>query len=116
MTKEADGKDLEIVYPNISILAEPPVAVVEANAVKHGNLALATAYLAGLFEPDAQDLVARYGYRPVLAEVADSHRNHFPNIELTKLSELGSWKEIQQKHFADGGIFDQLFQHQELDR
>ncbi len=100
----------EIVYPSISILAEPPVAVVDQNADAHGTRALATAYLQYLYSPEGQKIAAQNFYRPRLPAVAKLYAAQFPPIRLFTASEVvGEADAAQKTHFADGGVFDQIF-------
>lgn len=99
--------ELEIVIPSISILAEPPVAVVDTIAKKHGTEDLAKAYLQFLYSDEGQAICARHYYRPT----AKPATAQFPTVNLFTLEDVfGSWKQAQQKHFADGGLFDRIFQ------
>jgi sulfate transport system substrate-binding protein len=99
----------DIVYPPRSILAEPPVALVDKFADAHGTRAVAEAYLRFLYTPAAQEIVARHHFRPQLDETARRHATDFPPMQLFTLSEVfGSWKEAQKIHFDEGGIFDQI--------
>jgi sulfate/thiosulfate-binding protein len=109
---ELGPDQLEIVVPSISILAEPPVAVVEKNAAKHGTTEVAKAYLEYLFSPEGQRLAARHYYRPIHPEhAAAEDLERFPSVERFTVPEVfGSWKEVQQRHFDDGGEFDQIYQ------
>jgi sulfate transport system substrate-binding protein len=100
--RELRAKKLEIVVPPVSILAEPPVAVVEVNAAKHGTSVVARAYLEYLFSPEAQAIIARHGYRP------RSGASTLPKLRLFTIETFGGWAAAQKKHFADGGIFDQI--------
>lgn len=104
------GKDaFEIVIPSISILAEPPVAVVDVNADKHGNRTVAEAYLKFLYTPQAQEIAARHFYRPRLAPVAQKYAGQFPKVKTFTVAQLfGDWRRAQAKFFADGGVFDQI--------
>jgi sulfate/thiosulfate-binding protein len=104
------GKDkVEIVAPSVSILAEPPVALVDANVDRHGTRKAAEAYLAFLYGKQGQDLAARNFYRPRLEEVAARYAEQFPKIPLFTVDELfGGWRQAQATHFADGGVFDQI--------
>lgn len=104
-----DGK-LEIVIPSSSILAEPTVAVVDEVAKRHGTLEVAEAYLRFLYEPEGQEIAARHYYRPRSAEVAKRYESQFPPIRtFTVDGVFGGWKQAQAEHFADGGVFDQIF-------
>ncbi len=101
----------EIVYPSVSIQAEPPVAVVDKVAAQHGTSALAAAYLKYLYSPAGQDIAARHFYRPRLAAVAKKYAKQFPAIpEFTAEKVFGTWDQIQKMHFDDGSIFDQISQ------
>lgn len=99
----------EIVYPSVSILAAPPVCVVDKYADDHGTRAEAEGYLQFLYTPEAQEIAARHYYRPQLPEVARRHEKEFPPMKLFTVEELfGSWRQAQKIHFDEGGIFDQL--------
>ena len=101
----------EIVVPSISILAEPTVAVVEKVAKKKGNLEVARAYLEFLYATEGQEIAAKHFYRPRLEAVAAKYAATFPKLELFTIDQaFGGWTEAQKKHFADGGIFDQIYQ------
>jgi sulfate/thiosulfate-binding protein len=103
-----DGK-LEIVAPSLSILAEPPVAVVDRNAAKHGTQAVAEAYLNFLYTPEAQEIIARNFYRPRDAAVAGRHKARFPQLQLLTIDkDFGGWATAQARFFADGGVFDRI--------
>jgi sulfate/thiosulfate-binding protein len=105
-----DGK-FEIVVPSISILAEPPVALVDANAKAHGTTVVAQAYLDYLYSPAGQKIAAKNYYRPSKPELADTaDLARFPKVPLFKLDQVfGSWTKAQADHFADGGIFDKIY-------
>jgi sulfate/thiosulfate transport system substrate-binding protein len=106
------GKDkLDIVVPSISIMAEPPVAVIDANAESHGALEVAQAYLRYLYSPEGQNLAAKHYYRPSRPEYADNaDRERFAEVERFSIDEIfGGWQQAQEKHFNDGGVFDQLY-------
>ncbi|MBM3641256.1 MAG: sulfate ABC transporter substrate-binding protein [Alphaproteobacteria bacterium] len=115
--KEFGGDKFEIVTPKQSILAEPPVAVVDANADAKGNRQLAEAYLDFLYSPPAQAVIARNFYRPVHPEYAAKEDvKKFAKIEFITVDKtFGGWAAAQKKHFADGGVFDEI-QKQELTR
>jgi len=106
------GKDqFELVAPSVSILAEPPVAVVDHVAKRHGTEAVARAYLEYLYTPEGQDIVARHYYRPRLESVADKYSGNFPKLTLFTIDEVfGGWQKAQRTHFDDGGVFDQIQQ------
>lgn len=97
----------EIVVPSMSILAEPTVALLDANADKHGTRPLAQAYLEFLYGKQGQKLAARHGYRPRIPEFADAvDLARFAEIRTTTIDELGGWQRAHTEHFADGGLFD----------
>jgi sulfate transport system substrate-binding protein len=106
------GKDkVEIVVPSVSILAEPPVAIVDKFVDKHGTREVATAYLEYLYSPEGQELAAKHYYRPWHKEVAGKYAARFPPMNLFTIDqEFGGWQEAQKKHFADGGVFDTIYQ------
>jgi sulfate transport system substrate-binding protein len=107
---EEIGKDkVEIVVPSTSILAEPPVAVIDKVAERRGTRDLAQAYLEGLYTPEGQEFAAKHHYRPRDPAVAERYAAKFPRLPLFTVDELfGGWKQAQAKHFADGGIFDEI--------
>ncbi|OES43465.1 sulfate ABC transporter substrate-binding protein [Domibacillus iocasae] len=108
------GKDeFEIVAPSISILAEPPVAVVDKIAEKKGTAEVAQAYLEYLYTEKGQEIAAENYYRPRNEEVLAKHEDQFPDINLVTIDkDFGGWKEAQEKHFNDGGTFDEIYQPQ----
>jgi sulfate transport system substrate-binding protein len=107
---EFGREKFDVVAPPVSILAEPPVAVVEKTADKKGTRAVAEAYLKYLYSPEAQDLIAKNGYRPREAAAAKKYAPLFAKVELFTLAEVfGDWRSTQKKFFADGGIFDQIY-------
>ena len=100
----------EIVVPSVTILAEPPVAVVDKVVDKKGTRRIAEAYLEFLYTPEGQEIAARHHYRPRLEAVAARHRDKFPNVALFTIDEaFGGWQAAQKTHFADGGTFDQIY-------
>jgi len=106
---EFGANAFDIVYPPASILAEPPVALIDRNVDKHGTRAVAEAYLQFLYSKPAQEIQARNHYRPRDPEVAARYASTFPTIKLYTVDrDLGGWHQIQKAHFADGGIFDQI--------
>jgi sulfate transport system substrate-binding protein len=108
--KEFPGKT-QIVIPSISILAEPPVAVVEKNAKKRGTEVLAKAYLEHLYSAEAQDLAGKHFYRPRDAKALAKWSKNFPKIPLVSIDrDFGGWTKAQKKHFDDGGTFDEIQQ------
>jgi sulfate transport system substrate-binding protein len=109
--EELGPDQFEIVVPSISILAQPPVAVVDGNAERHGTLEVANAYLEYLYSPAGQALAARHYYRPVYPEHADpADLDRFPDSNLFTIEEVfGGWQEAQARFFADGGVFDEIY-------
>ena len=101
--------ETEIIYPSLSILAEPPVAVVEKTAAKKGNTEAAKAYLEFLYTSEGQELAGKHFYRPRDPQVAAKYASTFPKIELVTIDHFGGWPKAQQTHFADGGVFDQIY-------
>jgi sulfate/thiosulfate transport system substrate-binding protein len=106
------GRDkFQIVYPSASILAEPPVALVDKVVERHGTRAVAEAYLQYLYSPQGQEIIARHYFRPRLTTAAGSGPD-FPQIKLFTVDGLfGGWQKAQKTHFDDGGTFDQIYQH-----
>jgi sulfate transport system substrate-binding protein len=109
--KELGPDEVQIVIPSVSVLAEPPVTVLDKNAESHGASEVATAYLEFLYSPVGQRIVAKHYYRPSEPELVDKELlEQFPAITLFSVKEVfGGWKEAQAKHFADGAIFDQIY-------
>ena len=105
------GKDkVEIVVPSVSILAEPPVAVVERVAKKKGTEKAAKAYLEYLYSPEGQDIIGKHFFRPRDAAAAAKYASQFPKVELFTIDSLfGGWQKAQKTHFADNGVYDQIF-------
>ena len=112
--KEDGGADkFDIVVPSLSILAEPPVAVVDKNAEKKGNTDIATEYLKHLYSPAGQKIAAENFYRPRDEKVAAEFGKQFPKLDLVTIDkDFGGWKTAQPKFFNDGGVFDQIYQAQ----
>lgn len=109
--KELGAGKVEIVVPSLSILAEPPVTVVDKFAKKHNNEAVATAYLEYLYSNEAQDIIGKNFYRPVSVAAAKKYEAQFPKLNLVKIDDVfGGWQKAQKTHFADGGVFDQIYQ------
>jgi sulfate/thiosulfate-binding protein len=106
------GKDkFEIIVPSVSILAEPPVTVVDKVAARRGTRAIAQAYLEYLYTPEGQEISAKHYYRPRLATVAKKYAGNFPKVKLFTIDEMfGGWSKVQKVHFDDGGVFDQIYQ------
>jgi sulfate transport system substrate-binding protein len=109
--KEFGADKFEIVSPPLSILAEPSVALVDKVVDKRGTRKVAEAYLHYLYSPQGQEIAARNFYRPRLPDVAKKYEKQFPALQLLTIDkDFGGWKQAQKKHFADGGIFDQIYQ------
>ncbi|MFC0666530.1 sulfate ABC transporter substrate-binding protein [Azotobacter chroococcum] len=108
--KEQGGENFEIVVPSLSILAEPPVAVVDRNVDKKGTREVATAYLNYLYSEEGQRIAAKNFYRPRNEKVAAEFAKQFPRLELVTIDkDFGGWKAAQPKFFNDGGVFDQIY-------
>jgi sulfate/thiosulfate transport system substrate-binding protein len=105
------GKDkFEIVAPATSILAEPSVTVVDKVVKKHGTEEAAKAYLDFLYTEAGQEIIAKHYYRPRSQDALAKYAGQFPQIELATVEDFGGWKKVQEKHFNDGGVFDQIYQ------
>jgi sulfate/thiosulfate-binding protein len=103
--------ELEIVVPSLSILAEPPVTVVDKVVDRRGTRGVAEAYLKYLYTPVGQEIAAKHFYRPTLPSVAEKYAHQFPQVKLFTIGEVfGGWTKAQQTHFAEGGVFDQIYQ------
>ncbi|UVJ43893.1 sulfate ABC transporter substrate-binding protein [Pseudomonas sp. LS1212] len=111
--KEQGGDQFEIIAPSISILAEPPVAVVDKNTEKKGTKEVAEAYLKHLYSTEGQRIAAKNFYRPRDKAVAAEYAKQFPELKLVTIDkDFGGWKTAQPKFFNDGGVFDQIYQAQ----
>jgi len=99
------------VHPSVSVLAEPPVALVDAVVDRRGTRAVAEAYLEYLYTPEGQDIAARNFFRPFDADVLARYATQFPAVRLFTVDDVfGGWESAQKEHFADGGIYDRLFE------
>lgn len=107
--KEYPGK-YEIITPSLSILAEPPVAVLDKVVDRRGRREVAQAYLDHLYTPEGQEIAGRHFYRPVDPAVAAKFADVFAPVELVTIAEFGGWTKAQKEHFEDGGVFDQIYQ------
>jgi len=108
--KEMGAGKFEIVAPSVSILAEPPVAVVDRVAAKHKTATVARAYLEYLYSPEGQEIAARHYYRPRREAVAAKYAKQFPKVQLLTIGkDFGGWAKAQATHFADGGVFDKIY-------
>jgi sulfate transport system substrate-binding protein len=109
--KEFGADKFEIAVPSVSILAEPPVTVVDKVVDKRGTRVLAQAYLEYLYTPEGQEIAAKNFYRPRLSEIAKKYGKNFAQVKLFTVDEIfGGWGKIQKAHFDDGGVFDQIYQ------
>ena len=107
--KELGPEKFEIVTPSLSILAEPPVSVVDKVVDKRGTRAVASAYLEYLYSPEGQEIAAKNYYRPIDPKVAAKYAKTFAPVKLFTIdAEFGGWQKAQKAHFADGGVFDQI--------
>ena len=109
LSQQEFGKDkFEIVAPSLSILAEPPVTVVDKIVDRRGTRKVAEAYLNYLYTDEAQDIIAKNFYRPISPAAAAKYASQFPQIKLVTIADFGGWQKAQSTHFADGGVFDQI--------
>lgn len=108
--KELGRERFEIVTPSISMLAEPPVTVVDKAAAKHGTEDLAKAYLEYLYTEEGQEIAARHYYRTRSETITKKYAGQFPELSLVSINHFGGWQKAQAEHFADGGTFDQIYQ------
>jgi sulfate transport system substrate-binding protein len=109
-TKELGPDKFEIITPTISILAEPPVTVVDRNVDKKGTRELAEAYLNYLYTPEGQDLAGKHYYRPQDVKAQEKYKAQFSPVKLFTIDEVfGGWSAATEVHFKDGGIFDQIY-------
>src|SRR5437764_5207521 len=109
VAREISPADFDIEVPSVSILAEPPVSVVDKVVDKHGTRRAAEAYLNFLYAPEAQQLAAKHYYRPRLQEVIERYSDRFAKLELINIEDFGGWAKAYKTHFAEGGIFDQIY-------
>ena len=107
--KELGPDKFDIIAPPLSILAEPPVTVVDKVVDKKGTRVVAQAYLEYLYSPQGQDIAAQNYYRPTDPKVAAKYAAQYPKVKLFKIDELGGWTKVQKEHFGDGGVFDQIY-------
>jgi sulfate transport system substrate-binding protein len=106
---EVGAGKVEIVVPSLSILAEPPVTVVDKVALRKGTRDVAGAYLKHLYSPEGQEIIARHYYRPRDPQVAAKYAGKFPPLKLLTIQDFGGWQKAQARHFGDGGVFDQIY-------
>jgi sulfate/thiosulfate transport system substrate-binding protein len=107
--KELGADKLQIVVPTISVLAEPPVAVVDKVVLRRGTREVAQAYLQYLYSKEGQEIAARNYYRPRDKEIAAKYASQFPKLNLVTIADFGGWSKAQPTHFGDGGVFDQIY-------
>jgi sulfate/thiosulfate-binding protein len=106
---EVDAGEYEVITPMLSILAEPPVAIVDTVVDRRGTREAAEAYLKFLYSPEGQELAVRHYFRPRAKDVAERYPGRFAEIELMTINDFGGWSQAQKTHFSDGGIFDQIY-------
>jgi sulfate/thiosulfate transport system substrate-binding protein len=107
--KELGADKLQMVVPTISVLAEPPVAVVDKVVLRRGTREVAQAYLQYLYSKEGQEIVAKNYYRPRDPEVAAKYGAQYPKLNLVTIADLGGWSKVQPTHFGEGGVFDQIY-------
>ncbi|MDO5624263.1 MAG: sulfate ABC transporter substrate-binding protein, partial [Pseudomonadota bacterium] len=113
LLEKETGAKFDIVYPSLSILAEPAVTVVDKNVDRKGTRAVAEAYLQYLYSDEGQDLAGKHFYRPTSPQAAAKYAERFPRLNLFTIDEaFGGWAAASRKHFADGALFDQIYTHQ----
>lgn len=110
VTKQLAPGQFEIVVPSMSILAEPPVTVIDKVVDKRGTRAVATAYLEYLYSPEGQEIIGKHYYRPRSAEAMKKYADMYPEVRMITIDDplFGGWQEAQKKHFSEGGVFDRL--------
>src|SRR5690348_2323055 len=106
--KELGVDKLQVVVPTVSVLAEPPVAVVDKVVLRRGTREVATAYLQYLYSKEGQEIVARNYYRPRDPQIAAQYADRYPKLSLVTIADFGGWAKAQKEHFAEGGVFDQI--------
>lgn len=109
LTLEEFGPNFDIVYPSLSILAEPPVALVDRNVDRHKTRIQAEGYLNFLYSPLAQDLIGKHHFRPRNPQALAKYASKFKSIPMASISDFGGWRKAQAVHFADGGVFDKIY-------
>lgn len=107
--KEIKEDSFEMIYPSVSILAEPPVAVIEKNTIRKNTENVAREYLNFLYSDRAQELAAQNFFRPSNKDIAGKYNELFPSIRMANIADFGGWQKVQKEHFDDGGIFDQIY-------
>ncbi len=107
--KELGADKLQVVVPTVSVLAEPPVAVVDKVVLRRGTREVANAYLQYLYSKEGQEIVARNYYRPRDPEIAAKYAAKYPKLNLVTVADFGGWAKVQATHFSEGGVFDQIY-------
>jgi sulfate/thiosulfate transport system substrate-binding protein len=107
--KELGADKLQIVIPTVSVLAEPPVAVVDRVVLRRGTREVAQAYLQYLYSKEGQEIIARNYYRPRDQQIAAKYAAQYPKLNLVTVADFGGWSKVQPLHFGEGGIFDQIY-------
>jgi sulfate/thiosulfate transport system substrate-binding protein len=107
--KELGSDKLQLVVPTVSVLAEPPVAVVDKVVLRRGTREVAAAYLQYLYSKEGQEIVARNYYRPRDPEIAAKYADRYPKLNLVTIADFGGWASAQKEHFGEGGVFDQIY-------
>lgn len=107
--KELGADKLQVVMPTVSVLAEPPVAVVDEVVLRRGTREVAQAYLQYLYSKEGQEIIAKNYYRPRDKEVEARYAGQYPHVELVTIADFGGWQSVQTTHFAEGGVFDQIY-------
>ena len=109
--RELGPDKVQIVVPSLSVLAEPPVTVVDKVVVRRGTRKVAEAYLNYLYSDAGQDIAGKHYYRPINEKITAKYASQFPKLKLLTVDEIaGGWTKAQKTHFADGGTFDQIYQ------
>jgi sulfate transport system substrate-binding protein len=108
-SRELGSGKFDIVVPSLSILAEPPVAMVDRITLRRKTTDVARAYLEYLYSPEAQEIIARHHYRPRDEAVLKKYAKKFPDVKMVTIADFGGWDAVQAKHFDDGGVFDRIY-------
>ena len=109
--RELGADKLQIVMPTVSVLAEPPVAVVDEVVLRRGTREVSQAYLQYLYSKEGQEIIAKNYYRPRDKEVEARYASQYPHVELVTIADFGGWQSVQTAHFVEGGMFDQIYAH-----
>jgi sulfate transport system substrate-binding protein len=108
-SRELGEGQFDIVVPSLSILAEPPVAIVDRITLRRKTTEVARAYLEHLYSPEAQEIIAKHYYRPRNEAILKKYAKIFPDVKMVTIADLGGWDKVQAEHFADGGLFDRIY-------